>query len=93
MNFNIDNLPDGAVQGCVTGDEIEKMNAKLKAEGKTGIVYDPHANTDDKSVNPVEHLVDVNDVLGGVEKILEYMCDDDMIAMNENDNAEYQNHI
>lgn len=83
MNFNI-----GAADGYVMDPDIADMDKKLKAEGKTGIVYDPSVQAE-STVNPIENLPDTENILTNVEEILKQMCEDEVVKLRKENEPEY----
>lgn len=77
--------------GYVMDTDMEEIDKQLKAEGKQGIIYNPTGGLDGEK--PVVNLVDPGDVLANIEQILEYMCKDEIIAMKQNDEGEYLQHM
>jgi hypothetical protein len=90
MNINFDGI-DGKPDGYVMGNNIDEIDKKLKETGQQGFVYDPTGGLDNDE--PVVNLVDVGDILGNVEKILEYMCRDEIIALKNQEDGEYGHHM
>ncbi len=88
MNFDFDGIADGYVMD----PDIADIDKQLKAEGKQGIIYDPSAGAE-TIADPVANLPDVDDILGSIEKILEYMCKDDIIKLKEEDAGGYIDHM
>jgi len=72
-------------------DDITKMDAKLKGEGKQGIIFDPTGMNN--CTPPPINLPDVGSVLDKIAAILEYMCNDDIILLKKNDENEYIKHM
>lgn len=85
MNFNFDkNLADGYIMD----PDVADIDKKLKEEGKIGIVYDPSQGAENVA-DPIANLPDVKELLNNVEKILEVMCEDEMINLKNEDENDY----
>ena len=84
MNFN-------NIKGYVDDTDINDIDAQLKKDGRTGIVFDPSGGLEG-GVAPA-NLPNVTEVLTGVQNILQYMCNDDIIKLKSEDESEYINHM
>ncbi len=93
MDLNIDGLDDfnSKYQGYFDEDEIERMDRKLKKEGKAGMVYDPSGGLGDDL--PPPNLPNVDELLDGIIQILQYMCTDEMKKLKDDDEGEYKRHM
>jgi len=80
MEYNIDTSKPGSTT-CTTEDEIRKSG---------GIIFDP---TRGITSNEDYKFPDATEMLCEVEKIMEYMCTDEMIAMKAKDSGEYMHHM
>jgi hypothetical protein len=86
------NFDSSIADGYVMDPDIADMDKKLKAEGKTGIVYDPSAQAD-PNADPIANLPNTEDILTGIELILQKMCEDEMVKLKENDPSEFSNYM
>lgn len=78
------------IEGISNGDDIKKMDEELKKQGKAGIVYDPSGmmNGESNEAPPV-NLPNVNSILDKVYEILQYMDDNNMIKLKNEDDKKY----